>query len=767
MFIKKLFTTTILLCLTSLVMGQQGEEFHLSSNFTATGNNKIDVKDLYLNGYTVTVECNSELKTDYIHGPGYVQTSTDNCSQSAYPKLFVKHGFGNINTCVEFSGEQNWLEFKDESETIDVPDCKVLLESNTNLFITTWLTTSDNESITIPTRGSGYDYTVDWGDDTAVDTGVTEDATHTYSVAGTYTVLITGDFPRIRFNNTGDKDKIQSVNQWGTIAWENMESAFSGCSNLEVLATDSPDLSNVSSLNRMFRLCSSLEGTPAFNNWNVSNVSDMTWMFSDASNFNQNIGNWNTTNVTNMSGVFFYASNFNQNIGNWNTSSVTNMSGMFFSASEFNQDIGNWNTSSVINMSNMFQRAYDFNANISSWIVSSVTKMGYMFYNANKFNQPLNSWNVLNVEEMQYLFGSTDFDAPLDSWNVSNVTITTGMFEEARNFNQDISNWDVSKVTNMSYMFKEASAFNQNLGDWDISNVEYMTGMFNGITLSTGNYDNTLRDWATLDTAAGEIKIPIGIAFDGGISQYCNAQLERQDLMDIYEWTIMDGLRDPDCPDIAFIPYIFLEGAGINPNANEENLMRDDLRVAGLLPTTSPYGDGATIDPAILDISGSSAVVDWVWIELRDKDNFSIIIDAQPALLLRNGDVLNTQLTAVSFSLLPDIFYVAVKHRIHLGVITPSPVTIHTSPGIIDFTSDENSALGGASALTELPNGKWAIYCGDFDGNSQIQSIDLNAVIPLLGASGYSEADMDMNGQIQTIDINLLLIPNLGKGQSF
>ena len=30
-------------------------------------------------------------------------------------------------------------------------------------FITTWRTTSANESIIIPTTGSGYNYTVDWG----------------------------------------------------------------------------------------------------------------------------------------------------------------------------------------------------------------------------------------------------------------------------------------------------------------------------------------------------------------------------------------------------------------------------------------------------------------------------------------------------------------------------------------------------------------------------------------------------------------------------
>ena len=32
-------------------------------------------------------------------------------------------------------------------------------------FITTWEVTADDLSITIPTEGGGYDYTVDWGDE--------------------------------------------------------------------------------------------------------------------------------------------------------------------------------------------------------------------------------------------------------------------------------------------------------------------------------------------------------------------------------------------------------------------------------------------------------------------------------------------------------------------------------------------------------------------------------------------------------------------------
>ena len=61
----------------------------------------------------------------------------------------------------------------------------------------------------------------------------------------------------------------------------------------------------------------------------------------------------------------------------WNVSNVTNMSNMF-SDSEFNGDISNWDLSMVTDMRYMFCNS-KFNSNISKWDVSNVTNMGSMF----------------------------------------------------------------------------------------------------------------------------------------------------------------------------------------------------------------------------------------------------------------------------------------------------------------------------------------------------------------------------------------------------
>ena len=185
-------------------------------------------------------------------------------------------------------------------------------------FITTWQI-EPGDSITIPIHeDSNYRYTVNWGDDTTDTTVYTIAiaATHTYKNTETtsYKVTITGLFPRIYFNNEGDKDKIISIDQWGNNRWDSMASAFRGCNNLsDYTAIDTPDLSQ---------------------------VTDMSDMFSGASVFNGNIGDWKVGNVTNMQSIFSHAFAFNQDISRWTVSKVTNMSYMFLHASAFNQDIG-------------------------------------------------------------------------------------------------------------------------------------------------------------------------------------------------------------------------------------------------------------------------------------------------------------------------------------------------------------------------------------------------------------------------------------------
>ncbi|MDB2490883.1 BspA family leucine-rich repeat surface protein, partial [Flavobacteriaceae bacterium] len=211
------------------------------------------------------------------------------------------------------------------------------------------------------------------------------------------------------------------------------------------------------------------------NTWDVSLITDMSYLFDGKQNFNEDVSDWDVSSVTNMGGMFAEASSFNQPLNTWDTSSVTNMEFMFYRASSFNQLLNDWNTSSVTNMRYMFSDALSFNGDISSWDTSDVTNMEGMFYNASSFNQDINSWNTSGVTNMYY------------------------MFEEASSFNQDIGSWDVSSVTNMGWMFYYASSFNQNISNWCVTNIASEPADFS--TDSPLSESNT-PVWGTCPTAS-------------------------------------------------------------------------------------------------------------------------------------------------------------------------------------------------------------------------------------------------------------------------
>lgn len=429
---------------------------------------------------------------------------------------------------------------------------------------------SADTQFTIPTTGSGYNYNVDCDNDGNNEaTAQTGNYTCSYGTAGTYTVRIKDNsgagtgFPRIYFNYSGDRQKLMTIEQWGTGKWTSMVNAFAGCTNLAGQASDSPDLSNVTDTSNMFW------GASVFNqnigNWNTATVTDMSVMFENATAFNQNIGSWNTAKVTDMYSMFNGATSFNQPIGNWNTANVTDMDAMFMSASAFNQDVGNWNTANVTDMSVMFQDAAAFNQNIGNWNTANVIYTYRMFYGASAFNQNIGSWNTANVTDMTAMFrnasafnrnigswntgnvtgmsamfsGASAFNQNIGSWNTGKVTFMSVMFEGASTFNQDIGHWNTAKVTAMGGMFSGANAFNRNIGGWNVGVLTFADNMFKGVTLSTTNYDALLNGWnaQTLHT---------GISFDGGNSQYCVGETARSHMISADSWTITDGGKH--CP---------------------------------------------------------------------------------------------------------------------------------------------------------------------------------------------------------------------------
>jgi len=266
-------------------------------------------------------------------------------------------------------------------------------------------------------------------------------------------------FNQIQFNNGRDKLKITDIKQWGEVAWSSFSRAFFGCSNMLTTATDVP---------------------------NLSNVTNMEYMFRGASSANPNTSNWDVSNVTTMAFMFRNATSANPNTSNWDVSNVTTMAFMFRNATSANPDTSNWDVSSVTDMTYMFREASSANPVTTNWDVSSVTDMNRMFLNASSANP-------------------------------------------------DTSNWNVSNVTSMNRMFRNATSANPDVSNWDVSSVTLMINMFENSNLSTENLTACYENWS-------QLSLQNNVSFGAGTTKYnASGQAGRDILVNTYNWTITDG----------------------------------------------------------------------------------------------------------------------------------------------------------------------------------------------------------------------------------
>ena len=205
-------------------------------------------------------------------------------------------------------------------------------------------------------------------------------------------------------------------------------------------------------------------------------------------------------------------------------------------------------------------------------------------------------------------------------------------------------------------------------------------------------------------------------------------------------------------------------------------LMNDDLRVQGLIPWSEPYSeldgfnhklneDTEVIGSDILEIEGNDAIVDWIFVELRDANNPSDVVGTRPALLQRDGDIVD--IDGVSNLNLPNIdegsYYIAIRHRNHLCVMSATAYDFsNTDITKIDFTNPATATYGtnaqananGANAMwMGATNGSRIAYQGPDNTNNDIffallADPDNIHLRPDYTLTAYCREDINMDGKV-------------------
>ncbi len=172
--------------------------------------------------------------------------------------------------------------------------------------------------------------------------------------------------------------------------------------------------------------------------------------------------------------------------------------------------------------------------------------------------------------------------------------------------------------------------------------------------------------------------------------------------------------------------------------------------INGDIPTTSPYSE----DPRTASAVPSDAV-DWVLVELRETAS-GTTLESRSAFINSGGSLIEDDgTTGVGLKVKPGDYYVIIKHRNHLGIMTANAVTGLTwgvTGTQYDFTSASSQFYGGSAGAANLEAGIWGMVAGDANGSGIVSNSDKDDVNTNNNSSGYLDSDTNMSGIVSNSD---------------
>ena len=265
-------------------------------------------------------------------------------------------------------------------------------------FITKWKGEAGKE-LKIPIFGKNYKLVIKKASDNTVlktenSLTITEDENFYIYIPAEGGELLVEAGPEgveyIRFvweeGKCGSAENLLTVEQFGTVAWKSMSLAFTYCKNMQFAAT---------------------AGTP-----DLSNVTDMKYMFYQCSAFNQDISGWNVSRVTDMGGMFYQCSAFDQNLGSWKLKECREL-GLYYcgmSIENYSKSLVGWAAQADINK-NLLLKADNLHFNEAAksarttlmkekhWVILGDVSEGGKVYDLSVGGVQLSSDNIASFPE--------------------------------------------------------------------------------------------------------------------------------------------------------------------------------------------------------------------------------------------------------------------------------------------------------------------------------------------------------------------------------
>lgn len=179
------------------------------------------------------------------------------------------------------------------------------------------------------------------------------------------------------------------------------------------------------------------------------------------------------------------------------------------------------------------------------------------------------------------------------------------------------------------------------------------------------------------------------------------------------------------------------------------------LKVLSLKLYLEGYYRGSGVMAQAKGTSGNQfpgTTVDQLTIELHDPASYSTIVYSVPNIDLNNSGMASVNIP-LTYS---GTYYVTVKQRNNINIVTASPLLFSTQIVSYDFSTATTQAFG--SKLKNLEPGVFGMYSGDVN---QDGIIDLGDLIPsgnkaALAGSGFIPEDVNGDGLVDLSDLIII-----------
>ncbi len=203
--------------------------------------------------------------------------------------------------------------------------------------------------------------------------------------------------------------------------------------------------------------------------------------------------------------------------------------------------------------------------------------------------------------------------------------------------------------------------------------------------------------------------------------------------------------------------------------------MQDDLRDLGMIPRTPPDMYPYNLDPQrpFIEVNPMpEGAIDWVVLEFRKGINADAT-NYRTGLLMSDGSIVGpdgvSPIVLSQRNFASGNYYVALRHRNHLAVITNDPVGVFPDvvETVVDFSDPANiyGKLNSIKPVGYRPDGSvvFGLIGGDINQDGIIDDADINLFYDyreLEAPGGFTStpalnSDANMNGINNTVDFNV------------